>query len=191
MNKIIFIVVAVCFSSIFLMNTTKANAQMVGADEENWNQVFMELKKLNSRLILLEKSTEEIKHALAPDSIGEVIDQINAQNDRLEDTNVLFRSELIPTIQKEITTNTTKVDLANEKLSRLIEILKAIVREQAKLYPLTTALNGIREGQKALQKDRNAVKQMLSDLRQKANVNISRNDDIRQYMTEIYKLLKR
>ncbi|MBT5027700.1 MAG: hypothetical protein HOM97_04850 [Nitrospina sp.] len=56
MNKINFIVVAAFFSSTLFVNSAKVNAQMVGADEENWNKVFMELKRLNSRLIFLEKS---------------------------------------------------------------------------------------------------------------------------------------
>jgi hypothetical protein len=76
---------------------------------------------------------------------------------------LLFRSELIPTIQKKNSANTIKVDLANEKLSRLIEILKAIARGQGELI-----------------KDQEEIKQALADLRRKANINISRNDDIKK-----------
>ncbi len=107
------------------------------------------------------RQTEEIKHALPQDSIGDVIDQINAQNKRLEDTNSIFRSELLPAINKEITANRTKVNLANEKLSRLIEILKAIAQEQANF------------------------RESLKNLRRKANVNISRNDDIRKALQQL------
>ena len=73
-----------------------------------------------------------------------------------------------------------KVDLANEKLSRLIEILKTIVKEQAKLDPVATTLSDMRKEQKAFQKAQAEIKGILTVLRQKANVNISRNDDIKK-----------
>jgi chromosome segregation ATPase len=93
---------------------------------------------------------------------------------------------------------TTKVDLANEKLSRLIEILKSIVKEQAKLDPVARAMNDLKKEQVALKKaqadfkksqkkielslknSQQEIKEALADLRRKANVNISRSDDIKK-----------
>jgi hypothetical protein len=99
--------------------------------------------------------------------------------------------QLKDSAQKE-DTRTTKVDLANEKLSRLIEILKAVVKEQAKLDPVAKALSDIQKKQKALQKaqagfikDQVAVKEALADLRRKANVNISRSDDIKKTLGKL------
>ena len=99
--------------------------------------------------------------------------------------------QLKDSAQKE-DTRTTKVDLANEKLSRLIEILKAVVKEQAKLDPVAKALSDIQKKQKALQKaqagfikDQAAVKEALADLRRKANVNISRSDDIKKTLGKL------
>ena len=99
--------------------------------------------------------------------------------------------QLKDSAQKE-DTRTTKVDLANEKLSRLIEILKAVVKEQAKLDPVAKALIDIQKKQKALQKaqagfikDQAAVKEALADLRRKANVNISRSDDIKKTLGKL------
>jgi chromosome segregation ATPase len=99
--------------------------------------------------------------------------------------------QLKDSAQKE-DTRTTKVDLANEKLSRLIEILKTIVKEQAKLDPVATTLGDIQKEQKALQKaqagfkkDQAAIKEALADLRRKANVNISRNDDIKKTLGQL------
>jgi len=86
----------------------------------------------------------------------------------------------------------TKVDLANEKLSRLIEILKTIVKEQAKLDPVAATLNDMQKEQKALQKAQSdfvkkqkAITDALADLRRKANVNISRNDDIKKAIGQL------
>ena len=99
--------------------------------------------------------------------------------------------QLKDSAQKE-DTRTTKVDLANEKLSRLIEILKAVVKEQAKLDPVAKALSDIQKKQKVLQKaqagfikDQAAVKEALADLRRKANVNISRSDDIKKTLGKL------
>ena len=117
--------------------------------------------------------------------------------------------QLKDSAQKE-DARTTKVDLANEKLSRLIEILKTIVKEQAKLDPVATTLINIQKEQKALQKaqagfmedqaavkealadlrrkameGQAAVKEALADLRRKANVNISRSDDIKKTLGKL------
>ena len=99
--------------------------------------------------------------------------------------------QLKDSAQKE-DARTTKVDLANEKLSRLIEILKTIVKEQAKLDPVARTLINIQKEQKALQKaqagfmeGQAAVKEALADLRRKANVNISRSDDIKKTLGKL------
>ena len=85
-----------------------------------------------------------------------------------------------------------KVDLANEKLSRLIEILKTIAKEQAKLDPLATTLGAMQKEQVALQKaqavlmkNQKEIKEALADLRRKANVNISRNDEIKKTLRQL------
>ena len=93
---------------------------------------------------------------------------------------------------------TTKVDLANEKLSRLIEILKSNVKEQAKLDPVAKSMNDLKKEQVALKKaqadfkksqksielnlknSQEEIKAALADLRRKANVNIARSDDIKK-----------
>ena len=86
----------------------------------------------------------------------------------------------------------TKVDLANEKLSRLIEILKAIAKEQEKLNPVAATLSSMQKEQAALQKaqadfkkTQEEIKEALADLRRKANVNISRSDDIKKTLGQL------
>ena len=99
--------------------------------------------------------------------------------------------QLKESAQKE-NASSTKVDLANEKLSRLIEILKSIVQEQAKPDPVATAVNKVQSEQTALQKtqaelkkNQQEIKAALDDLRRKANVNISRNDDIKKTLGQL------
>ncbi len=80
---------------------------------------------------------------------------------------------------------TTKVDLANEEFSRLIEILKVIAEEQAKLGPVATALGNMQKEQVDLKKTQGEIKEALADLRRKANVNLSRNDDIKKTLGQL------
>ena len=53
------------------------------------------------------------------------------------------------------------MELANQKMSKLIDILKAMAQEQS------------------------GIQEKLADLRRKANVNISRNDDIKKELDKI------
>jgi hypothetical protein len=184
MDKRIYFIAAVIFWSILFMNNTKANAQLFGADDEDLSRISHELKKINARLIAIEKSEsgilgshieevqrqiKEIKQAIPQSSIGEVINQINAQNKRLEDTNYIFKSELIPAIQKDMKglkeglakDMETFADKNQELNQKLIGILGESLKQNVKSY------------------------ETLQDLRRKANINISRNDDIKKALAQM------
>ena len=63
-----------------------------------------------------------------------------------------------------------KSELINEKITRLIEILKAIAAEQGKMEKLVASQGGKGSDKKLMD--------ALGDLKRKANVNISRSDSI-------------
>jgi hypothetical protein len=67
-----------------------------------------------------------------------------------------------------------KADLINEKITRLIEILKAIAAEQGKMEKLVASQAGKGSNKKLMD--------ALADLKRKANVNISRSDSILKKM---------
>ena len=94
--------------------------------------------------------------------------------------------ELKQSSQKE-DSNQDKINLANEKLSRLIEILKAIATEQDKLGQVVNAQTAMNKAQAGLAKNQEDIRKALADLRNKANVNISRNDDIKKTLGKIEK----
>ena len=94
--------------------------------------------------------------------------------------------ELKQSSQKE-DSNQDKINLANEKLSRLIEILKAIATEQDKLGQVVKAQTAMNKAQAGLAKNQEDIRKALADLRNKANVNISRNDDIKKTLGKIEK----
>lgn len=82
--------------------------------------------------------------------------------------------------------NKAQADLANQKLARLIDILKTIAVEQGKMDQILQAQGEIKtqvgqSGEQVL-KTQGEVQEALSDLKRKANVNISRNDDILKVM---------
>ena len=112
-------------------------------------------------------------------ALDKVIEQMNAQNNRLQDTNSIFKSELIPAIEQELRKNNSsfdklakdmksRFDFSNEKLSRLVDILKSFASEQTKIdQVLGTILTNQQQ-----------IKATLADLRRKANVNINRTEDV-------------
>ena len=73
-----------------------------------------------------------------------------------------------------------KINLANERLSLLIEILKAIAKEQDKLAQAVKVQSGLNKAQAGLIKNQESIKQALDDLRRKANVSLSKSDDIKK-----------
>jgi hypothetical protein len=84
-----------------------------------------------------------------------------------------------------------QADLSNEKLSRLVDILKSFAIEQDKIdqtLKLFSSGQGksdqILQGQKKLDVTQKKITEALKDLRRKANVNISRTNDILKRMNK-------
>ena len=78
-----------------------------------------------------------------------------------------------------------QADLSGEKLSRLVDILKSFAVEQGKIDQALKAfsvdqdkVDQILQGQEELDVTQKKITEALKDLRRKANVNISRTDDI-------------
>jgi hypothetical protein len=175
------------------------NKNLIVADEKT-NKLAESLKALqvqntasNEALGVLKAGIEQAGefNKLTDEKFNKLIDlssKLAVHSTELENS---VTGQLKDSAQKE-DTRTSKVDLVNEKLSRLIEILKAVVKEQAKLDPVTTALSDIQKEQEALKKgqasfikNQAAVKEALADLRRKANVNISRSDDIKKTLGKL------
>ena len=72
-----------------------------------------------------------------------------------------------------------KINLANEKLALLIEILKAIAKEQDKLAQAVKVRSGLNKAQAGLIKNQESIKEALADLRSKANLSLSKSDNIK------------
>ena len=167
------------------------NKNLVVADEKT-NKLAEGLKALqaqhtasNEALAVLKANLEQAGefNKLADEKFNKLIDlssKLAVHSTELESS---VTGQLKDSAQKE-DARTTKVDLANEKLSRLIEILKTIVKEQAKLDPVATTLSHMQKAQAGLVETQKEVKEALADLRRKANVNISRNDDIKKTLDQ-------
>jgi len=186
------------------------HASLEGADEKN-NKLAESLKSLQAQNAVSNEALATLKadlehsgefNKLADEKFNKLIElstELAVHSTELEASVV---GQLNESAQKEDASD-IKVDLANEKLSRLIEILKTIAKEQAKLGPLATALDTMQKEQGALQKaqadlkknqkqiqsnlnkNQKEIKEALADLRRKANVNISRNDDIKKTLGQL------
>ena len=73
-----------------------------------------------------------------------------------------------------------KINLTNERLSLLIEILKAIAKEQDKLAQVVKVQSGLNKAQAGLIKNQESIKEALADLRRKANLSLSKSDNIKK-----------
>ena len=154
--------------------------------DEKFNKLAESLKSLQAQ-----NTTTGEFNKLADEKFNKLIEltsELAVHSTELEESVV---GQLKESALKEDASN-IKVDLANEKLSRLIEILKTIAKEQTKLDPLATTLGAMQKEQVALQKtqavlmkNQKETKEALADLRRKANVNISRNDEIKKTLRQL------
>ena len=182
-------------------NISVNNKNQMVADEK-MNKLAETLKALRTQHSASNETLATLKDNLAKaqefdqlenEKINKLIEnsaQMTVQANQLEQSII---NELKQSSQKE-DSNQDKIDLANEKLSRLIEILKAIATEQGKTAQLVDnmgqvvkAQSGLKKAQAGLVKNQEGIKEALADLRRKANVNISRNDDIKKILGEMKK----
>ena len=91
-----------------------------------------------------------------------------------------------------------QADLSGEKLSRLVDILKSFAVEQGKIDQALKAfsvdqdkVDQILQGQKGLDTTQKKITEALKDLRRKANVNISRSEDVLKKIKKTDDILKK
>ena len=123
---------------------------------------------------------------LADTKINKLIEnssQLTLQAKHLEESVI---KELTESSRKE-NSNQDKIDLANEKLSRLIEILKFIAAEQDKLGQVIKVQGELNKAQAGLVKNQESIKKALADLRRKANVSIQGGNDIKKTLSTMNK----
>jgi len=172
----------------FLLDSIKKDQGVAHASLEEANQniarnhsMMAEVQKVQ---IVKSLKALQAQNAASSETLGtlkELTSELAIHSAELENSVV---GQLKDSAQKEEARN-IKVDLANEKLSRLIEILKMIAKEQAKLDPVATTLGAVQKSQADLKKNQEEIKKALADLRRKANVNISRNDDLKKTLRQL------
>jgi len=175
-------------------NITVNNKNLMVADEK-MNKLAETLKALqtqhsasNENLATLNDSLGKIQalDQLADEKINKLIENSTTMVTHANQLETSILSQLKQSSQKE-DSNQDKIDLANEKLARLIEILKAIANEQDKMGKFVEAQSGLKKVQEGLVKNQEGIKEALADLRKKTNVSISRNDDIKKAITDLRK----
>ena len=141
------------------------NKNMLVADEKN-NKLAGEFNKIAVEKFnkLIDLSAELASHSSELES--SLVGQLK-ESEKLDDA------------------RNSKVDLANERLSSLINILKMIAKGQEKLGPVAASLGNMQKEQAEIKKNQEEIKEALADLRRKANVNISRGDDIKKSLKKL------
>jgi len=123
---------------------------------------------LDKRLVEIDK-TQQALQAQNDKSFQNVV--LIKQNLLVADQKINKLAEVLKTFQIQGSeVGRAKSELINEKITRLIEILKAIAAEQGKMEKLVAS-----QGGKGSDKQ---LMDALADLKRKANVNISRSDSI-------------
>ena len=123
---------------------------------------------LDKRLVQIDKTQQAIQ---AQNDKGLQNVDLIKQNLLVADQKINKLAEVLKAFQIQGSeVGRAKTDLINEKITRLIEILKAIAAEQGKMEKLVAAQGGKGSNKKLID--------ALADLRRKANVNISRSDSI-------------
>jgi ABC-type transporter Mla subunit MlaD len=175
-------------------NLAVNNKNLMVADQKI-NKLAETLKALQTQHSASNESLVELKKGLVV--VGEFDQLVDEKINKLVENSAKLLAnanklegsvlgELKQSSQKE-DSNQDKINLANEKLSRLIEILKAIATEQDKLGQVVKAQTAMSKAQAGLVKNQEGIRKALADLRNKANVNISRNDDIKKALGGITK----
>ena len=107
---------------LILLSPATAFAQLFGSDEENWKKVFLELKKINHRLVILEtveidslknhlenllREIEEVKYTV-PQLQGvvelnksETLSGLNKTNAKLDDLTAEVKNQVLNKISQQ------------------------------------------------------------------------------------------
>ena len=123
---------------------------------------------------------------LADEKINKLIKnstQLTVHANQLEKTVI---NELQQSLSKA-NSSQDKINLANERLTLLIEILKAIAKEQDKLAQAVKVQSGLNKAQAGLIKNQESIKEALADLRRKANLSLSKSDNIKKTLGAMQK----
>ncbi|MFP6638175.1 MAG: hypothetical protein VB778_06060 [Nitrospinaceae bacterium] len=168
------------------------NQNMLVADKKN-NKLATSLQTLHSQYTASNEVLASLGAGL--EHVGESNKVAVEKFDKLIDLSVELESSLVRQLKESVQVDdarNSKVDLANEKLSRLIGILKMIAKGQEQLGPIPTFLGNIQKEQAALQKtqtgikkNQEEIKKALADLRRKANVSLSKGDDIKRTLRKL------
>ena len=168
-------------------NIAVNNKNLMIADEKI-NKLAETMKSLQVQHFASSATLEVLKkdlikaqefNQLADEKINKLIKnstQLTVHANQLEKTVI---NELQQSLSKA-NSSQDKINLANERLTLLIEILKAIAKEQDKLAQAVKVQSGLNKAQAGLIKNQESIKEALADLRRKANLSLSKSDNIKK-----------
>ncbi len=172
--------------------SSSAEAQIFGSEEENWNKVFVELKKINSRLVVMEtegagrvqnslenllREVEEIKHVI-PQLQGvvelnksETLSGLNKTNAKLGDLEAAMKNQILDKIQQQ-NKNLENFVQDNGSIRAVLnkDLIPTLKNESNKTrQELLSEFEKLKFSQNRLEEKLESVIKNLADLRRKAD----------------------
>jgi len=183
--------------SILVDEATKSLVETIQQNIGGTNQNIDQTKKMIGILLENKAKTEaDLKASLDKGLMGIKSNQttVTSQLKNLVSLSNQMKkqsSQVEKTINIAANSAKAQADLSNEKLSRLVDILKSFAIEQDKIDQTLKLFSSdpikgdqILQGQKKLDAAQKKITKALQDLRRKANVNISRTNDILKKMNK-------
>ena len=131
--------VSFCLLFLVALIPINASADVFGTDDETWERVFIDLKKINSRLVRLETS-----------QIGSLRNQLEDLLRQIEEV-----KQTLPQLQGSVELNKSETISSLSKIRSQISDLDAEVRNQvlAKIKKQSKILDRFQKDQQSLKKD--------------------------------------
>ncbi len=134
--------------------------------QESGDRVGQTVEIINQNLLTADTKINKLAEGLVQGT-SEKIAGLSVTVNNLQEQTKEINQKMDTTLAK-VDAGRADISLTSEKISKLIEILKAIAEEQGKFEQMLDTNDHANE----------EIKKALRDLRRKANVNISRNDKI-------------
>tara|TARA_B100000686_G_C16773316_1_gene966681 strand:+ start:145 stop:1509 length:1365 start_codon:yes stop_codon:yes gene_type:complete len=182
----------------------KTMAQQLPAVANNIKILDQKTGKINESVNSVNSSFNNLSQSITTLHSGFTrLIEIFKKRSEQEDTQTLALDAKVDDVGQKVLENRDNTGLANQKLNKLTDFLKTLattqtqmdqsLRDQSgnKIERLFGEMETMTRNVAGIKAEQKAIKKALADLRRKANVNISRNDDIKKTQKELKSVVKK
>ena len=182
--------------SVTTLNTNFATLERQGQInaekvlERNQEVAYKVVETVGRAMAKAEENTKTVESTTI--TLAKIIEILQRRSEQTDAQAAALDAKLDGAEQK-VQANKNDTDLANQKLTKLIEILKTLLTTQGKMEKSIQAqaksgkqgIPTIMLDVLALKEEQVAIKEALFDLRRKANVNLTRSQDIKKSLQKL------